>query len=99
MKHDLIAVGGRRRYFDEDRPSLAALVDTVQHQAVQVHIQVGGQPEALDQSDRASVGLEKWPLNDLSSTLSSCPSNPTKEMPCPRCLMVRLHSLPEEAPA
>ena len=48
---------GGRGYFDKDRLTVSAPVDAVEHQAVQVDVQVGGRSEALDQRDRAAVGL------------------------------------------
>ena len=48
---------GGRRHFDKDRFSVGALVDPIEHQAVQVDVQVGGGTKALDQRDRAAVSL------------------------------------------
>ena len=57
-KHRLQRFIGRRGHLDEDRLTVgAAPVHAVQHQAVQVDVQVGGRPEALDQRDGAAVGL------------------------------------------
>ena len=58
MQHRLQRFVGRRGYLHEFRRAFsAAAVHTVQHQAVQVDVQVGGRAEALDQRDRAAVGL------------------------------------------
>ena len=48
------------------RTSRTALADTVQHQALQVDVQVGRRPQALSQGDRGAVGLaglEPGPLD------------------------------------
>ena len=39
------------------RLTLGAPIHAVQHQAVQVDVQVGGRAKPLDQRDRAAVGL------------------------------------------
>jgi len=44
-------------YFYEDRLTVGAPVDAIEHQAVQVDVQVGGGTKSLDQRDRATVGL------------------------------------------
>ena len=44
-------------YLDEDRLTLGAPVHAIQHQAVQVDVEVGGRAKPLDQRDRAAVGL------------------------------------------
>ena len=49
---------GRRKGFDEFRRAVSvALVHAVQHHAVQVDVQVGGRPKALDQREGAAVGF------------------------------------------
>ncbi len=61
---------GRRGQLHEfRRPVSAAPVHAVQHQAVQVDVQVGGLPEALDQRDRAAV--ERVGRFDISAGLPS----------------------------
>ena len=45
------------RHFDEDRLTVSAPVHAIEHQAVQVDVQVGGRAEALDRRDRSAVGL------------------------------------------
>jgi hypothetical protein len=52
-----LPIPARHPHFEEDRSSLAALIDTVHHQATQVHAQLVGRPEALEQGDRAVFGL------------------------------------------
>ena len=42
---------------DEDRLTAGAPVHAVQHQAVQVTVEIGSGTKALDQRDRAAVGL------------------------------------------
>ena len=44
-------------YLDEDRLTVGAPVHAVRHQAVQVDVEVGSGTKALDQRDRAAVGL------------------------------------------
>jgi len=49
---------GWRRHFDDFRLAVcAASVHAVQHQAVHVNVEIGRGPKALDQRDRAAVGL------------------------------------------
>ena len=40
----------------EDRYALAVPIDAVEHQAMQMNIQIGPGAEALDERDRAGVG-------------------------------------------
>ena len=52
-----LAVGGRT-HLDEGRRAIgAAAVHAIQHQAVQVDVEVGRRLEALDQRDGAAVAL------------------------------------------
>ena len=44
-------------YVDKDRITVSAPVHAVEHQTVQVDVQVRGRPETLDERDRAAVGL------------------------------------------
>ena len=48
-------VGGRTRLDEAGRAVAVAAVHAVQHQTVQVDVQVGGRAEALDQGDRAAL--------------------------------------------
>ena len=48
VQHGLQRLIGRRSHLDEDRVAFGAPVHAVQHQAVQVDVQVGSRPEALD---------------------------------------------------
>ena len=58
MQHRLQRFIGWRGYIDEDRGVVGtASVHAVQHQAVQVDVEVGGRAEALDQRDGAAVGF------------------------------------------
>ena len=58
MQDRLQRLIGWRRYFDEGRFTVGiASVHAVQHQAVDVYVEIGGRAEALDQRDRAAVGL------------------------------------------
>ena len=57
VQHRLQRLIGVRRHLDEGRLAVVAPIHAVEHQAVQVNIQVGGRPEALDERDRAAVGL------------------------------------------
>ena len=41
----------------EGRAALGRPIDPIQHQTVQMDVQIGGRAEALDQRDRAAVGL------------------------------------------
>jgi hypothetical protein len=50
-------VGGRSRLDEGGRAVGTAAVRAVQHQAVQVDVEVGGGPEALDQSNGATVAF------------------------------------------
>jgi hypothetical protein len=57
VQHRLQLVIGRRDYLDEFRRAVdTQSVHPVQHQAVQVNVQVGRGAEALDGRDRAAVG-------------------------------------------
>ena len=40
----------------EDRQAVAVQVDAVEHQAMQMNIQIGRRAEALNERDRAGVG-------------------------------------------
>jgi hypothetical protein len=40
----------------EDRHAVAVQVDAVEHQAMQMNIQIGRRAEALNERDRAGVG-------------------------------------------
>lgn len=81
---------GWRRHFPEDRPSLAVPVHAVQHQAGQMDVQVGRRPKALDQRDRAAVGLGAWvwSQNSRASSAARCSATravqqfSTKAWPC-----------------
>ena len=42
----------------EDRHAVAVQVDAVEHQAMQMNIQIGRRAEALNERDRAGVGSE-----------------------------------------
>ena len=58
VQHRLHPLVARRGHFEESRHTVfAAPVHAVQHQAVQVDVQVGGRAEALNERDRAAVGL------------------------------------------
>jgi hypothetical protein len=58
VQHRLQCLVGWRGYLDEFRRAVsAAPAHAVQHQAVQVDVEVGSGPEALDQRDGAAVGL------------------------------------------
>ena len=57
VQHGLQRLIGRRSHLDEDRVAFSAPAHAVQHQAVQVDVQVGSRPEALDQRGRTAVGL------------------------------------------
>jgi hypothetical protein len=58
VQHGLQRCVGRRRDVDELRHTVGtAPVHAVQHQAVQVNVEVGRRAEALDQRDRAAVGF------------------------------------------
>ena len=58
VQHRLQLLIGRLAHLDEDRRTVSAWpVHAVQHQAVQMDVQVGRRPKALDQRDRAAVGL------------------------------------------
>ena len=57
VQHRLQVLIGRCGYFNEDRLTVSAPVDPIEHQAVQMDVQVGSRSEALDQRDRAAVGL------------------------------------------
>ena len=58
VQHRLQRFSGRRSNLDELRRSFsAAPVHAVQHLAAQVDVEVGCRAEALDQRDRAAVGL------------------------------------------
>ena len=50
----LIAGGGAR--FLEDRFALSASINPVEHQTMQMDVQVGGRAKSLDEGDRAGVG-------------------------------------------
>jgi hypothetical protein len=64
VRHRLQRCVGRRRNFDEFRHSVGtAPVHAVQHQAVQVNVEVGRRAEALDQRDRAAVGFVRLELS------------------------------------
>ena len=58
----------------ETRPALAVPIDAVEHQAVQMNIQIGGGAEALDERDRARVGLAAFQSRLLPR--KSFPVNP-----------------------
>ena len=49
---------GWRGYFDKHRLAARAPVHAVQHQAMEVNIEIGRRPKSLDQRDRAAVGLK-----------------------------------------
>jgi hypothetical protein len=58
VQHSLQRFIGWRRYLDEFRRAVGTRsVHAVQHQAVQVDVQPGGRPEALNERDDAVVGL------------------------------------------
>ena len=58
VQHRLQCRVGWRGHFCEDRGAVGTRsVHAVQHQAVQVDVEIGRGPEALDQRDRAAVGL------------------------------------------
>ena len=58
VQHRLQRFIGWRRHLDEFRRAVsAASVHAVQHQAMQVSVEIGRRAEALDQRDRAAVGL------------------------------------------
>ena len=58
MQHRLQRFVAWRQHFDEFRLAVcAAPIHTVQHQAVKVNIEIGRGPKALNQRDRAAVGL------------------------------------------
>ena len=92
MQHRLRRVIGRRGHFDEDRLTIAAPIDAVQHQAVQVDVQVGGRPKALDQRDRAAVGLSQfvdvvgntWNPNQQGANATGRQSTPPTFTPVPK---------------
>jgi hypothetical protein len=60
VQHRLQRLIGWRWSFDEDwRAVGTAPANAVQHQAVQMDVQICGRAEVLDQRDRAAVGLGK----------------------------------------
>ena len=62
-------VGGRTHLDEGWRAISAAQINPVQHEAVQVNVEVGGGPEALDQRDGATVafvGLELSAVQQLA---------------------------------
>ena len=64
VQHRLQRFTGWRRYLDEIRRAFSgASVHAVQHQAVKVDVQVGGRAKALNQRDRAAVGLVCFETN------------------------------------
>lgn len=59
LQHRLQRFVGWRRYLDEDGFTVgAAPVHAVQHQAVQVDVELGRRPEALDERDRVAMLLQ-----------------------------------------
>ena len=50
-----LIVGGRARLL-EDRLALGAPIHAIEHQTVQMDVQVGGRAESLDERDRSGVG-------------------------------------------
>ena len=89
-------------YLDEDRLTVGAPVHAVQHQAVKVNVEVGGRAKALDQRDRAAVGLlaartRARPLLPLVSYDTwLCPSSPHPVRIC-KCSIAQ--SSPANSPA
>jgi hypothetical protein len=62
-------VGGRTRHDEAGRAVGVAAVHAVQHQAVQVDVEVGGGSEALDQRDGAAltfIGLEPGAIQQVA---------------------------------
>ena len=58
VQHGLQRLVVRRGHFQKNGHTVgAAPVHAVQHQAVQVNVEIGRRAEALDQHDRAAVGL------------------------------------------
>jgi hypothetical protein len=58
VQHRLQRFVGWRRYFDELRCTFGtAPVHAVQHQAMQMNVEVGRRPKTLDQRDGAAVGF------------------------------------------
>ena len=57
VQHRLQPFIGGRGHFDQDRLTVSAPVDPIEHQAVQTDVQIGSRSEALGQRDRAAVGL------------------------------------------
>ena len=58
MQQRLQLLVGWRGYFDKHRRAVRAPVHAVQHQAMQVNIEIGRRAKTLDQRDRAAVGLK-----------------------------------------
>jgi len=44
-------------HFMEDPHALGHPIDSIEDQAVQMYVEIGGRAEALDEGDRASAGL------------------------------------------
>ena len=57
MQQRLQLLVGGEIGLDEYRPVIGAPIHAVQHQTMQVYVQVGRRAEALDQRDRAAVGF------------------------------------------
>jgi len=49
----------------EDRYAVAVSVDAVEHQAMQMNIQIGRRAEALDERDHAGIGSAKFKARAL----------------------------------
>lgn len=56
LLHKIIGGCGR---LDKERITVGVPVQAVQHQAVQVDVEVGSRSKALDQRNRASVGAQR----------------------------------------
>ena len=87
-----LSAGGRTRLL-EDRFAPGAPIHAVEHQAMQMNVQVGGRAESLDEGDRAGVGcgafqvclLEQkprddagWMMRSASVRSSGCAANRTR---------------------